>query len=89
MRKLQIVDAELMRMAIQQEIELSEESRYDHRQHGLLLVTAGQSCRVVAALFGENGTTGQRWADRFEQAVLDALREGKRSGRPRTLYAKN
>jgi len=62
MRKLQIEDAEVMRIAIQQEIERSEESRYDHRLHGLLLVTAGQSCREVAALFGENGTTVQRWA---------------------------
>ena len=48
MRKLQIEDAEVMRIALQQEIVRSEESRYDHRLHGLLLVTAGQSCRQVA-----------------------------------------
>jgi len=89
MRKLQIEDAEVMRIAIQQEIERSEESRYDHRLHGLLLVTAGQSCREVAALFGENGTTVQRWVNRFEEGGLDALREGERSGRPRTLDAKD
>jgi transposase len=88
MRKLHIEDAEVMRIAIQQEIERSEESRYDHRLHGLLLVTAGQSCREVAALFGENGTTVQRWVNRFEEGGLDALREGERSGRPRTLDAK-
>ena len=68
MRKLQIQDAEVMRIAIQQEIGRSEESRYDHRLHGLLLVTAGQSCREVAALFGENGTTVQRWVSRFEHS---------------------
>jgi len=89
MRKLQIEDADVMRIAIQQEIERSEESRYDHRLHGLLLVTAGQSCREVAALFGENGTTVQRWVNRFEEGGLDALREGERSGRPRTLDAKD
>ena len=83
MRKLQIEDAEVMRIAIQQEIGRSEESRYDHRLHGLLLVTAGQSCREVAELFGENGTTVQRWVNRFEQGGLDALREGERAGRPR------
>ena len=55
MRKLQIEDADVMRLALQQEIARSEESRYDHRLHGLLLVTAGQSCRQVADLFGENG----------------------------------
>lgn len=85
MRKLQIEDAEAMRVAIQQEIGRSEESRYDHRLHGLLLVTAGESCREVAQLFGEDGTTVRRWLQRFEQGGLDALREGERSGRPRTL----
>ena len=88
MRKLQIEDAEIMRIAIQQEIGRSEESRYDHRLHGLLLVTAGQSCCEVAELFGEDGTTVQRWVRRFEEGGLDALREGERAGRPRTLDAK-
>jgi transposase len=88
MRKLQIEDADVMRIAIQQEIGRSEESRYDHRLHGLLLVTAGQSCRQVAELFGEDGTTVQRWVRRFEQGGLEALREGERSGRPRMLDAR-
>jgi transposase len=87
MRKLQIEDADVMRTALQQEIARSEESRYDHRLHGLLLVTAGQSCRQVAELFGENGTTVQRWVRRFEQGGLEALREGERSGRPSALDA--
>ncbi len=87
MRRLQIEDAEVMRIAIQQEIVRSEESRYDHRLHGLLLITAGQSCRQVAELFGENGTTVQRWVRRFEEGGLESLREGERSGRPRVLDA--
>src|SRR2546427_11675351 len=87
MRKLQIEDADVMRIAIQQEIARNEESRYDHRLHGLLLVSGGQSCRQVADLFGEDGTTGQRWGRRFERGGLDALREGERAGRPRTLDA--
>ena len=89
MRKLQVEDTDVMRIAIQQEIGRSEESRYDHRLHGLLLVMARQSCREVAELFGEDGTTVQRWIRRFEQGGLDALREGERerSGRPRTLDA--
>jgi transposase len=87
MRKLQIEDAEVMRIAIQQEIARTEESRYDHRLHGLLLVTAGQSCREVAELFGENATTVQRWVRRFEQGGLEGLRDGERPGRPRTLDA--
>lgn len=87
MRKLQIEDAEVMRIAIRQEIGRSEDSRYDHRLHGLLLVTVGQSCRQVAELFGDDGTTVQRWVRRFEHGGLEALREGERSGRPRTLDA--
>jgi len=89
MRKLQIEDAEVMRIAIRQEIGRREEWRYDHRLHGLLPVTTGQSCREVAQLFGEDGTTVQRWVRRFEQGGLGALREGERSGRPRTLDARD
>jgi transposase len=85
MRKLQIESADVMRIAIQQEIARSEESRYDHRLHGLLLLAAGHSCRQVAGFFGEDDTTVQRWVRRFEQGGLWALREGRRSGRPRTL----
>lgn len=87
MRKLQIEDAEVMRIALQQEIVRSEEARYDHGLHGLLMITAGQSCRQVAELFGEHGTTVQRWVRRFEQGGLDALREGERSGRPSAMNA--
>jgi transposase len=87
MRKLQVEDAEVMRLAIQQEIGRNEESRYDHRLHGLLLVTTGQSCREVARLFGEDPSTVQRWVKRFESGGLEALREGERPGRPRLLDA--
>ena len=81
MRKLQIRDAEVMQLAIQQEIGRSEESRYDHRLHGLLLVTAGQSCREIARLFGEDATTVQRWVRRFEAHGLEGLRDGEHPGR--------
>jgi transposase len=85
MRKLQIDDCGAMRIAIQQEIGRSEESRYDHRLHGLLLLAAGHSCREVAELFGEDETTVQRWVHRFEEGGLQALRESRRPGRPRSL----
>ena len=35
MRKLQIKDAEIMQLALQDEIMRSEDSRYDHRLHGI------------------------------------------------------
>jgi len=85
MQKLQIPDSEAVRKTIRREIVRSEESRYAHRLHGLLLLTAGLSCREVAKLLGEDSTTVQRWVRRFEHGGLEALREGKRSGRPRQL----
>jgi transposase len=88
MRKLKIADPEVMRIAIQQEISRSDESRYDHRLHSLLLVTGGQSCQKVAELFGEDRRTVQRWVGRFETLGLEGLREGERPGRPASLDAR-
>lgn len=88
MRRLKIQDADVMRIALQQEIERSDESRYDHRLHGVLLVATGQSCGEVAGLFGEDARTIQRWISRFEKHGFDGLREGERPGRPRALEAR-
>jgi len=88
MRRLNIADADVMRLAIQQEIARSDESRYDHRLHGLLLVTGGYSCPQVATLFGEDRRTVQRWVTCFETHGFTGLRQGARSGRPATLSAK-
>ena len=67
----------------------SEEARYDHRLHGLLLVSSGRSCNEVGALFGEAATTVQRWVRRFDESGFAGLREGERSGRPRSLDDQN
>ena len=85
MRKIEIADADVMRIAIQQKIQRSNESRYDHRLHGLLLVTGGHSCRQVAQLFDEDPRTMQRWVKTFEERGLEGLRDSQRTGRPRTL----
>jgi len=77
MKKLEIAGAEVMRIAIQQEIQRSDESRYDHRLHGLLLVVGGQSCRQVARLFDEDPRTVQRWVKTLERRGFDGLRDGK------------
>lgn len=85
MRRLEIADAGVMQLAIRQEINRSEEARYDHRLHGLLLVSSGRSCTEVGTLFGEAATTVQRWVRRFEESGFAGLRDGERSGRPRSL----
>jgi hypothetical protein len=57
MRRLMIDDAEIMKVALQQEILRCEESRYDHRLHGGLLVCSGRSCYEVANLLGQSPRT--------------------------------
>jgi len=85
MRKLEVVDREIMQIAVQQEIQRSEESRYDHRLHGVLLVTHGMSCTQVAGYLGQSPVTVQRWVQRFNDSGFAGLAEGERSGRPRRI----
>jgi len=85
MKALQIANAQTMRIALQQEISRSDESRYDHRLHGVLLVCQGHSCYEVGEWLGEHPTTLERWVHRFERAGFQGLHEGQREGRPRRL----
>jgi transposase len=85
MRKLQISDFEIMGIVVQQEILRSEESRYDHRLHGILLITQGLTCHEVGDILGQDPRTVERWVQRFEKTGFSGLREGEREGRPRRL----
>jgi len=85
MKPLKIRDAETMILALQDEIRRSDESRYDHRLHGVLLVAHGISCREVAGVLGDAPRTVENWVHRFEQRGLAGLNEGERSGRPSRL----
>ena len=88
MRKLEITDAQIMKIAVQEEILRSEESRYDHRLHGVLLISSGFSCYAVAELFGHSPRTVQSWVRRFEQSGFAGLEEVPRPGRPASLEKK-
>jgi transposase len=85
MRKLKIKDAEIIRIAVQQEIIRSEEARYDHRLHGILLVCSGLSCAKVAKLFGHGPRTIQYWVRRFEEHGFAGLQDIPRPGRPSVM----
>ena len=85
MRPLRIVDAETIVLGLQDEIRRSEESRYDHRLHGVLLVAQGMTCPEVGRLLGDAPRSVEYWVRRFEQRGLAGLAEGQRSGRPRRL----
>ena len=55
-----------MILGLQDEIRRSEESRYDHRLHGVLLVAQGMTCPAVAKLLGDAVRTVEYWVRRFE-----------------------
>lgn len=89
MRKLDIADAEVMRIAIQQEIARSDQLRYDHRLHGLLLVTGGHSCQQVAELCESNLATEllrERMASRIVVSTTTYLRSSLRPPQNRTAH---
>jgi len=85
MKKLEVSDAEIMRLAIQEELIRSEESRYDHRLHGVLLVSSGYSCYEVADIFGHSPRTVESWIQRFEKSGFAGLFDQQRPGRPAAL----
>ena len=88
MKPLTIGDAETVVLGLQDEIRRSEESRYDHRLHGVLLVAQGMSCRQVSELLGDAPRTVAYWIHRFERDGLGGLTEEERTGRPRRLSEK-
>ena len=87
MRPLSISDATSV-LSLQQEIQRSEESRYDHRLHGVLLVAQGLTCPEVAGLLGDAPRSVEYWVHRYQLHGLAGLTEGDRSGRPSRLSAK-
>jgi transposase len=87
MRPLVISDTASV-VGLQQEIQRSEESRYDHRLHGVLLVAQGLTCPEVARLLGDAPRSVEYWVHRYERMGLGGLQEGERSGRPPRLSEK-
>ena len=87
MRPLRISEATSV-LSLQQEIQRSEESRYDHRLHGVLLVAQGMTCPEVARLLGDSRRSVEYWVHRYDERGLAGLTEGERSGRPSRLQEK-
>jgi len=84
-KPLTIADSESIILGLQDEIRRSDESRYDHRLHGVLLVAQGLTCPEVAGLLGDAPRTVEYWVNSFERKGLTGLLEGERSGRPKRL----
>ena len=82
MRKLEIKEAEKTQIAVQQEIQKSEESRYNHRLHGILLMCKGFTCYEIADILGHSPRTVEYWVKNFEQKGFAGLYDQPRNGRP-------
>ena len=85
MKRLEIADREVMEIALQNEIHRSEEARYDHRLHGVLLACRGMSAYEVGELLGHNPTTIHRWIKSFEAKGFSGLEDEEKQGRPTRL----
>lgn len=88
MRKLEIEDADIMKIAIQQEIMRNDESRYDHRLHAILLICENMNSYEVGKLLGHSPRTIQYWVNDFNENGFAGLEEGERPGRPSKINSK-
>jgi transposase len=88
MKRIQIENNEFLQKAIQQEILRNEDSRYDHRLHGVLLVSKGMSCYQAGEFLGHDSTTVQRWVNDFNKSGFSGLFDKERPGRPASLNAR-
>jgi len=85
MKRLEILDAPLIIMALHDEIRRNRDARYDHRLHAVLLVAKGITCQEAAGLLGDPLRTVQSWVKAFIDDGLSGLVDEKRQGRPRRL----
>ena len=87
MRRLTVINAPSMVHLLQSEIHRNDESRYDHRLHGVLLVALGHSCSESAEILGHTVTTIENWVNRFNNGGFNSLRDEPHTGRPPALSA--
>jgi DDE superfamily endonuclease len=73
MKALRIAHSATVALGLQDEIRRSEESRCDHRLHGVLLVAQGVTCPDVAGLLGEAPRSVENWMPRFV-VITDNIR---------------
>lgn len=73
--------------AIRREFRRSEEARYIHRLHGVLLVLLGLSTVKAGKLLGDPQRTIAHWVAKWREGGLAALRDADKAGRPGVLSA--
>lgn len=73
---------------IRKEFRCSEEARYIHRLHGVLLVLLGLSTVKAGKLLGDPQRTVAHWVGQWRAHGLDGLRDAEKAGRPSALTPK-
>lgn len=87
MKPLTLSDPEII-FGIQDEIRRTEEARYDHRLHAVLLIGQGMTCPQVAKKFGDARGSVRNWVNQFEKQGFAGLIDRERGGRPPRLNEK-
>ena len=72
---------------IRAEFRRSDEARYVHRLHGVLLVLLGLSTVKAGKLLGDPQRTIAHWVIQFKKHGLNGLRQNEKLGRPEKLDA--
>ena len=86
MRRLQLTGSHAdMTALLGAHVAASSGAAVLHRLHCIVLVAAGLSCARVAAAFGDDPRSVQRWVRRFEVAGIEGLRDIPAPGRPAGL----
>ena len=80
MKRLIIAQDEKDRIV--EEIRRSDDSRYDHRLHGLLLVANGYSPYTVSTMLGDSARSVENWVNSYRSKGFRGLMESEHPGRP-------
>jgi len=70
---------------LQDEIRRSEEAKYDHRLHAMLLIANGMRCPQAATMLGDSERTVRYWVQQFNEEGLQGLIDSERLGRSSRL----
>ena len=84
-RKLQLTETDIVKALLRSETRRSPQAAFAHRLHCLALVGAGWGCDQIAAAFGDDLRSVQRWVRRFQQSGAEGLVDAPHSGRPASL----
>ena len=85
MRRLQLTDTDAVKTLLRSEARRSPQAMLAHRLHCVALVGAGLGCDEIAAAFGDDLRSVQRWVRRFQQSGAEGLVDTPHSGRPASL----